>query len=107
MSFIRSSFNLSCAPSSYEEYQTLIVIGSIDRIHSVLPSLNLNGQNEEVPAAFTYPLTLLEGKKSGGNVHVFVDQQEVILCLPSPKSTRMNCPARPDQWLSKKMKVYR
>ena len=58
--------------------------------------MNLLDQEGEVPAEFTYPLSLLKEKKTGGDVHVFVDEQEVILCLPSPKSTRMNCPARPD-----------
>jgi probable aminopeptidase NPEPL1 len=96
MSFIRSAFYLKCTPSSYEEYQTIIIVGSVERIEAVLPTLNLLDQTGETPTEFIYPLSLLKEKKNGGDVHVFVEQQEIILCLPSSKSTRMNCPARPD-----------
>ena len=89
MSFIRSTFNIVNTPTSYEEYQTLIIVGSIERIEAVLPTLNLLDQEGEVPTEFTYPLSLLAEKKSGGDVHVFVFDEELI--DPVPPSNQNAC----------------
>ena len=80
MSLFRTPFALTCPLDSYEEYQTLLIVGSLERVQTVLSTLPLNSSaDQEIHPAFTYPLTVLEKKKNGGEVHVFVEEQEVIL----------------------------